>query len=80
MIATLNIKGLASRIKVEMLEDFLRRQEIDYLFLQEVVHCTIEKPYIFIIPTTMWDGRAGHAMVTRNEITITSIKRLLSGR
>ena len=41
-IAKLNNSGLSSRTKVEMLEDFLRRQEIDIIFLQEVAHCTID--------------------------------------
>jgi len=36
-IATLNINGLDSRTKVQMLDD-LRQQEIDILFLQEVAH------------------------------------------
>jgi len=41
-IATLNINGLASRTKVEMLEGFLLRQEIDILFLQEVANSAID--------------------------------------
>jgi hypothetical protein len=35
-LATLNINGLASQLRIEMLEDFLIKQEIDVLFLQEV--------------------------------------------
>jgi len=41
-IATLNINGLASKTKVEMLEDFLRREEMDILFLQEFAQSTID--------------------------------------
>ena len=37
-LATLSINGLTSRTRVEMLEDFLRRQDIHILFLQEVTH------------------------------------------
>jgi len=40
--AILNIDGLASKTRVELLEDFLRRQEIDILILQEVAHSKID--------------------------------------
>jgi exonuclease III len=42
-IATLNINGLATRTRMEMLQDSLRRQEIDILFLQEVEHPTLNE-------------------------------------
>jgi len=38
ILATLNINGLHTRTRVEMLHDFLRKQEIDILILQEVTH------------------------------------------
>jgi len=41
-IATLKINGLVSRKKVEIFNDFLRRQDIDILLLQEVAHSTID--------------------------------------
>ena len=37
-VATLNINGLASPTRLGMLEEFLRKQEIDLAFLQEVTH------------------------------------------
>ena len=37
-ISTLNINGLATRTRMEKLQDLLRRQVIDILFLQEVAH------------------------------------------
>jgi exonuclease III len=78
-IATLNINGLASRTKVEMLEDFLRRQEIDILFLQEVAHSTIQPLRSYKTYTNVGTVGRGTAMVRRNEITITNITRLPSG-
>ena len=68
-IATLNINGLASRTKVEMLEDFLRRQEIDILFLQEVAHSTIDILRGYKTYNNVRTAGRGTAMVTRNEIT-----------
>jgi len=40
-IATLNINGLASNIRLGMLEDFLKRQDIDLALLQEVTHADL---------------------------------------
>jgi exonuclease III len=78
--ATLNINVLASRTKVEMLQDFLRRKEIDILFLQEVAHSTIDALRSCMTYTSLVPAGRGTAMVTRNEITITDITRLPSGR
>jgi hypothetical protein len=36
--ATMNINGLASQTRLQMLEEFLRRQEIYLAFLEEVTH------------------------------------------
>ena len=70
-IATLNINGLASRKKAEMLEHFLRRQDIDILFLQEVALSTIDTLRSYKTYTNVGTAGWGTAMVTRNEITIT---------
>jgi len=35
-IATPNIKGLQSHTRIAMLGEFMRKQEIDFIFLQEV--------------------------------------------
>ena len=78
-IAKLNINGLAARTKVEMLEDFLRRQEIAILFLQEVAHSSIDTLRSYKTYTNVGTTDRGTAMVTRNEITITNITRLPSG-
>ena len=63
-----------------MLEDFLRRQGIDMLFLQEVAHSTIDTLCSYKTCTNVWTAGRGSAMVTRNEITFTNITRLPSGR
>jgi len=65
-IVTLNINGLSSRIKVEMLEDFLRRQEIGILFLHEDAHSTIDALRSNKTKTNRGTAGRGTAMVTRN--------------
>jgi exonuclease III len=79
-IATLNINGLASRTKVEILQDFLRRREKDIPFLQEIAHSTIDTLRSYKTSTNVRTAGRGTAVVTRNEITITHITRLPSGR
>ena len=37
-IATLNINGITSRTRVGMLEEYIRRHDIDIIFLQEITH------------------------------------------
>jgi len=80
MIATLKINGLTSRTKVEMLEEFLLRQEIDIIFLQEAAHSTINTLRSYKIYTNVRTAGWATAMVTSNEITVTNVTRLLSGR
>ena len=76
----IDMNGLASRTKVEMLEDFLRRQKIAILFLQEVAHSKIDTLRSYKNYTNVETAGRGTAMVTRNEITNTNITRLPSGR
>lgn len=79
-IATLSINGLASWTKMAMLEDFLRREEIDILLLQEITHPNFDaflsyKTYINV-------GTVGRvtALVSRDEIKITNVTRQPSVR
>jgi exonuclease III len=37
-IATININGLASQVRLKMLEDYPRPQDIDIVLLPEVTH------------------------------------------
>ena len=37
-IATLNINGITAATRVDMLRDFIHKQELDIIFLQEVMH------------------------------------------
>jgi exonuclease III len=40
-IAIININGIASQVRLKMLEDYLRQQDTDILLLQEVTHTKI---------------------------------------
>jgi exonuclease III len=75
-IATLNINGLATRTRMEMLQDFVRRQEIDILFLQQLAHPTLNELRNYKTYTNVGTAMRGTAFVTREEITITNITKL----
>jgi len=77
-VATLNVNRLASRTKVEILEDFLRRQEIDIYFLQEVAQATIDTLRTYKTYTNVGTAGRGTAIMTRKEIKITNITILPS--
>ena len=76
-IATSNINGLAWITNVELLENFLRRKEIDILFLQEVAHSTNDTLRNYKTHANVGTAGRGTAMVTGNEITMTNITTLL---
>jgi len=61
-----------------MLQDFLRRQEIYILFLQEVAHSILNELRNYKTYTSVKTAMRCTAFVTREEITITNITKLLS--
>ena len=62
------------------MEMLLRRQEIDILFLQEVAHPTLNELCNYKTYTSVGTAKRGTALVTQEEITITNITKLPSGR
>jgi exonuclease III len=79
-IATLNINGLHTRTRVEMLHDFVWKQEIDVLFLQEVTHPNIGALRGYRTYTNVGTTMRGTAFVTREEMQLHNIKQFPSGR
>jgi len=75
-LATLNI----SRTRVEMLHEFLREQGIDILYIQEVTHLNLGELHRFTTHNNVRTSMRGTAFVTRNEIQLSSINILPSGR
>jgi exonuclease III len=55
-IATLNINGITAPTRVGMLSDFIKRHEIDTLFLQEVTSMDVLK-FRVMKPTTTLGSR-----------------------
>jgi exonuclease III len=65
-IATLNIKGIASNIRIGMLEDFLKRQDIDFVLLQEVTHAKLNTFRRYTAYVNVRTCGRGNAIVTKN--------------
>jgi len=63
-----------------MLEDFLRRQEVNILFLQEAAHCSIDNVRSHKTYTNVGMAWWSTHVITTKEITMTNITRLPSGR
>jgi len=79
-IATININGISSRLKIHMLRNFLMRQDIDIALLQEVTKT--ESPLIYGYDTHLNVGvdHRGTAIIVKELLTLTNIKRLPTGR
>jgi exonuclease III len=79
-IATLNINGITSHTKIKMLEELLRKHDIDIAVLQEVTDQrinTIRRNNTHMNERT--EGR-GTAIAVKEGIHATDIKRLPTGR
>jgi exonuclease III len=76
----LNINGLSTRTRMKMLEEFLRKQDIDILFLQKVTHHEFDTLRGYTAHTNVGTTERDAAMLTREGITLTKVTRLPSGQ
>jgi hypothetical protein len=79
-IGTLNVNGIPLGMGMGMLEEFLHKQEVDILLLQNVTHTTFNMIRGYKAHTYIGINNRGTAMLTRELITLSNITRLPSGR
>ena len=79
-IATLNINGMTTPPRITMLEDFLQKQEIDIIFLQEVTQPIFDDIRGFTAYTNIGTTGRGTAILTRDRIQLTNIVCRPTGR
>jgi exonuclease III len=79
-IATLNINGMATPPRIAMLEDFLQKQEIDIILLQEVTRPVFDDIRDFAFYTNVGTTGRGTAILTRDHRRLTDIVCLPTGR
>jgi exonuclease III len=66
--------------RIRILDDFLRKQDIDILFLQEVTHAKIETIGRYNAHLNIGTDSRGTAILAKERITLSNIQRLPWGR
>ena len=79
-IATSNINGIKSKTRMGMLEDFLRRQDIDFALLQEVTCADLTTFRRYTAHTNPGTDRRRTAILVKEELVLSDIRRIPSGR
>ena len=79
-IATLNINGITAEGRMGMLNEFMHKQEIDIILLQEVTHTDFESIRGYKTHFNIGINKRGTAMLRKEQISLTNITRLPSGR
>ena len=79
-IATLNINTVTSNTRLQMLEDFLRRHDIDFSLLQEMSHATLNTIRRYTVHMNIGMDRRGTATLAKDGLALSNIQRLPLGR
>jgi exonuclease III len=78
--ATLNINGITSRARVDMLENFLRVHDIDIFFAQEGTSPEATNIGGYETHHNIGSSMRGTAILSEDGITLTNVTKLRSGR
>jgi exonuclease III len=78
--ATININGLHSETRIGMLCEFLRSQDIDIVFLQEVTNHALHDLGGYNTYLNVGTDMRETSIVTKQDLQITNINKLPSGR
>jgi exonuclease III len=65
-IATLNANGVSAKIRMRMLAEFLRKEDIDIILLQEVTHNDFDLIWGYNANTDIGINKRGTAILTTN--------------
>jgi len=79
-LATLNINVITNRTKVGMLTEYIRRHDLDIVFLQEITDPELLHLPGYDIYYNIGSDMRGTAIVARNDIVLMNIKKLPSRR
>ena len=79
-IATLNTNVISSNTRLQMLEDFLWRQDIHFTLQQEVPHSTLNTIRRYTVHMNIGTDRRGTEILTMDGLALTNIQRLPPGR
>jgi exonuclease III len=79
-IATLNINGITSPLKLQLLNSLLLRQDIDTVLLQEITTDDFSPFYNYTAHVNEGFDKRGTAILTKQGLCMENIERLPSGR
>jgi exonuclease III len=79
-VATLNINGMSAGGRMRMLNEFIHKQVIDIILLQEVTHPDFDMIRGYTAHLNVGINKRGTVILTREQISLTNITRLPSGR
>jgi len=79
-IATLNINGISSPLKMQMLNNFLLRHDIDIALLQEVTNNDFPPICGYAAFVNEGSDKRGTAILLKEGSSLSNVKRLPSGR
>jgi exonuclease III len=79
-IAKININVIASQLRLTMLEEYLRQQDIDIALLQEVTHTKLTTFRRYSTYINVGTDNRGTAILAKEGLTNTNTTRLPSGR
>ena len=79
-IASLNINGIANHTRIHMLQEFIWKQDIDIMLIQEVTNRAIEQICNYNKHVNIGTDQRGTAILVKDGIQIRNIKCLPNGR
>jgi exonuclease III len=79
-LATLNINGVTAPTRIGMLPEFVRKQDIDVMFVKEVTYLVLDNMWGYKAYTNLGTTHRGTAFIAREQMEIKEIKCLPSGR
>jgi exonuclease III len=79
-IASININGITANTTTGMLLDFIRRHELDLVFLQEVVDPSILELIGYFTHSNVGASMRGTAIIAKLDLPLTDITKLPLGR
>jgi len=79
-IATLNINGITSTTRMQMLRNFINKHGIDILFMQEVTHPSLDNLKGYTVYCNIGTSQRGPAIVEKDNIELSNITKMPSGR
>jgi exonuclease III len=77
-LATLIINAVTAPTRIRMLEGFVRKQDLDVMFVQEVIDMVLDNMWGYKAYTNLGTTRSGTAFIAREKLELTEIKCLPS--